>query len=221
LTGQESAFIENMPKLQQMTAAVNRGDGAAALAVFRTMPQEMQNQKMVLALRLRAAQSVSDAEYLQAMDELRRNFGHDPAIHLILIDSYALRGEHERVLETVDALDKAVGGDPYLNVMRASTYLMKNDLATARQASDRAIAEAPDLVDPHIVGLTIALTDRRFDDVLKLLQVLNEKFGLDLGNLDEAPLYQEFVKSPQYQTWLEGHPAAANPAGEAGTPAVP
>jgi hypothetical protein len=221
LTKEESAVIKHMPAINQMAQAVQTGDGAGALAIYRTLPQELQELKMSLAMRLRAAQSVNDEEYLEAIDALRRKFGNDPSIHLILIDGYFLKGNHEKALASIDALDRALGGDPYLHVLRANMHLATSDLTAAKAATDKAMAEAPELSEGFVAALTVALTDKRFQDAAGLMQTLTDRFGMVFGNLEAEPLYAEFVKSPEYQAWLAKQPAQseATPAdGEAPSP---
>ncbi|MGD9720930.1 MAG: hypothetical protein AB7O59_23555 [Pirellulales bacterium] len=221
LTGQESAYIRNMPKIMEMTRAVSSGNHAAALAAYRSMDEEVQTNKQVLALRLRAAQGTNDEEYLEAIRAMLKHFGKDPSIHLVLIDSYALRGAHQKMLESVDALDAALGGDPYLNVMRANAYLLMKDLPAARKAADAAMRDLPDMVDGYFTAIAVALEEQRFDEVVRIFDVVTEKFALAFENLGNEPIYAEFIKSPQYEAWRNRQPANIDaPAEATATPDV-
>jgi hypothetical protein len=44
--------------------------------------------------------------------------------------------------------------------------------------------------------------EKNFDESLRLLTVMETKSFLKDPDLTSLPIYAEFVKSPQYQTWL-------------------
>ena len=69
-----------------------------------------------------------------------------------------------------------VGGDPYLNLVRASTYLAENQYKTARQYAEKAIAAESDLVYAYFSLIAISLAEKDFDETSRLLTAIREKF---------------------------------------------
>jgi hypothetical protein len=56
-----------------------------------------------------------------------------------------------------------------------------------------------------------ALARHDFDDTLKWLTAI-EAQGLRITDLTKGRLFVDFVKSPQYQTWLRSHDGKHQPA---------
>jgi hypothetical protein len=110
-----------------------------------------------------------------------------------------MRKNYAKVLEGLDKLDKAVGGDPYLQIIRAKTYVELGDRGSAGRCAERAIEQDASLKDAYWILVTISLEEEKFDDTLKWLRTLQKKFGVKLKDLTTLPIYKKFVKSPQYQ----------------------
>ena len=72
-----------------------------------------------------------------------------------------------------------------------------------RGAAQGAIDQEPDYEDCYWNAVNVALAARNFDDVLKYLNLLEEEFQTEFLDLTTIPHYAEFVKSAQYQKWLE------------------
>jgi hypothetical protein len=78
-------------------------------------------------------------------------------------------------------------------------------VAEAKNEIDAAVAHEPDEHDGYAIGLDVALAEENFDDTVRFLMILEKVFGADWSDLEEAPEFAEFVKSPQYGEWLETH----------------
>ena len=55
------------------------------------------------------------------LEDFRKYYSQDPCLDLLLIDYYTLKKDYAQAIPCVDRLDKSVGGDPYLNVLRAAS----------------------------------------------------------------------------------------------------
>jgi hypothetical protein len=207
LAGWENEFVENLPKIQQITAAVNEGRSQDALVRLKELPLELQKDKTVLLIRVRAAQQVNDTEYAAAIDDFRRYHPGDAAVDFLSIDGFTLKDQFDKALGCIDRLDKALGGDPYLNVLRSGMHMNLKDLPAAHQDAEKAIAEEPTLQDGYWTLVTVTLLEQKFDETVKTLNALADKFHLAFKDLTTAPSFAEFVKSPQYREWLESREA--------------
>lgn len=49
----------------------------------------------------------------------------------------------------------------------------------------------------------VALKRQEHSQVVKLLTILQNDYGIEFGDLTTLPEYAEFVKSPEYKEWLE------------------
>jgi len=198
---QGDLVVASFSALQRINELVNKGQFAEALELYGKLPEAARKDKTILILRYRAAQAVSEEEYVKSIDDFRKFHPGDTALDFILIDGYALRKEYSEALKCLDRTNANVGGDPLLLVQRASLLLQMKKVPEARQAITAAIASEPDLSDPYATALDVSLADENFDETAEYLTILETRFGVAWKDLREVPAFAEFVKSPQYQKW--------------------
>jgi hypothetical protein len=202
ITG-ERDFVHDFPQVVQMAGLIDRGQMRGALEIVRSLRPETRRQKAVLMNRLRAAQEMNDNEYSAVLEEFRQAYPQDPCLDLLLIDYYALKNDFVRAKESIDRLDKAVGGDPYLNVLRANLSMVGGDLKAARDFAKFAIKEELGLIPAYLSLLAVSLREENFKESLDLLKMLDQEFKLAFNDLTTVSEYAGFVKTPQYQEWLK------------------
>jgi hypothetical protein len=217
LTG-EKDYVKDLPKFEKATQSINQGHSKEALDILKQMSPETQKQKLFLLTRLRAAQSVDDKQYAAVLDDIQKLFPNDPCLDLISIDYYVLKKDFPGALKAIDRLDKAVGGDPSLNVMRAGMSEAQGKLEEARDFARRAVEQEPTLLlcQQNALGYAVALKDH--DETLARLKALDRMFHATFNDLTKIPEYADFVKSPQYQEWLAYLKNKDKPAKPARTP---
>ena len=178
--------------------------------LYQSLPESMQKQKSLLILWMAAAARHNEAQYGAAIETYETAYPNDPSLNLILIDGYFLRGKFDMALQATERLDRQIGGDPYLNVMRANIHTKMKDYAKARQAAEKGIQEEPDLVDAHWALISTALTEKDAKGVLEQLKRIDQKFELSFGDMTQEADYADFVKTPQHAEWkayLKAKPA--------------
>ena len=164
---------------------------------------------LFLVIASRAAQEEGDDDYYLSILELfRKHHKDDPATDLMLIDYYFLRGKLDKAAELLDRLNRYVGGDPYLLVLKGGFLVESKRYADARAAVEKALAEEPTLKSAYPVRINIALIENNHDDALTWLKKGAESglFEADPELMKEIPEFARFVKSPQfrdYTKWLE------------------
>lgn len=174
-----------------------------ALSQYRKLPVILQRDKNFLILRMRAAQAVSDEEYTQAINDFRKYHPDDLATDFLLMSGYSVRMKNVEAIECLDRINKTLGGDSILLVMRAKMLLQLMRVPEARKAVEDAILAEPELKDAYFMGIEVSLADREFDETVKYLTTLRTQFGQTFNDLREVEGFQEFVKSPQYLKWAE------------------
>jgi tetratricopeptide (TPR) repeat protein len=204
LTGAESEYVKHAKVIAQMPNAVVSGNYQQALEIYRRLPPALQKDKNILMLRLRAAQATGDkALHATAIDDFRRYHPDDPCVDILAIDVHILNKRYDEALKCIDRLDVAVGGDPYLDVLRASSRIVQGDYAAARAFAQKAIDAEELLIDAYWTLVTIALAEKNFDETTRLLNLIIQKFNVEIGDLSGNPPYAEYIKSPQYKQWMQ------------------
>jgi tetratricopeptide (TPR) repeat protein len=200
--GAEREYLIHFAKVEAMNTLVQQGKYRDALALYDQLPPLLQGDKNVLLTRLRAAQNVGPAEFTEAVANFRTFHPGDPSVDLFSIVYFYQKKDYPKALEMIDRVDKALDGDPYLNVLRANVHLDAGDVPAARQAANKVIAEEPTLAEGYWALISIALHEKKFDEVLQLLGDIDQRFSPQFPDMNALPVFAGFVKSPQYQEWL-------------------
>src|SRR5580704_11900028 len=204
LSGPEKDFVEHFREFAQMGQFVRERNWRQALNTYKELPASVQESKPAMTMRLLATQSVSDAEYLATIDDFRKRYPNDAMIDLISVDAYILRKAYDKALESIDRVDKAIGKDPYLKVLRGNVLLREKKLNAARDMVQDAIAQDPNLLRGYYSLIDISLARHDYADAVKWLKKA-ESLGVTFGDLTVVPAFAEFVKTPEYKNWLKTH----------------
>lgn len=204
LSGPEKEFVAHFDQFAQMGRYLREKNWRLALNTYKELPASVQESKPAMTMRLLATQSVSDAEYLATIDDFRKRYPNDPMIDLISVDAYILRKAYGQALESIDRVDKAIGGDPYLKVLRGNVLLREKKLDAARNMVQDAIAQDPQLLRGYYALIDISLARHDYADTVRWLKKA-ESMGVSFGDLTVVTAFAEFVKSPEYQAWSKTH----------------
>ncbi|NQT36710.1 MAG: hypothetical protein HQ581_04425 [Planctomycetes bacterium] len=203
LSRQDQELMKYVSQFLELSAAVKDGRGEEALDIYNALPESLRQDKNNLILRLQAASAVDEPTYAAAIEAFRRYHPNDPCLDLVLIDDHLMKGKYDEALASIDRLDKAVGSDPYLNVMRAGAYSEMQDYAKAKQCVRQAIEADDTLINAHWALVNISLDEKDFAETTRLMKTIADRFEFEANDLTTEPEYAEYVKSPHYQEWLD------------------
>ncbi len=210
LAGSESEYMQSAPQILQMEKLANGGKYAEALEMYGKLPESVRNERMILMLRIMYAEqsaSTDSKPYEDAMTDYIRLYPNATNCELLGMDFLLLRKRYGDVLKTIDRLDQRLGGDPSLNVQRATAYVQENDEVSARRVLEKGISEEPALPDLYWSLIDIALSHKNHAETARLLTALESHTKLRLGDLSKVPVYADFCASPEYQAWKAQHEA--------------
>jgi hypothetical protein len=210
LAPDDREFLTHFSEFTSLANSYRDKEHRRVLETYKRMPESLKKLKNVLAIRLNAAQQISDEENLRAIDDFRKYYPNDASVDLIALDAFMLRKAYDQVLAGLDRVDKAVGGDPYLKGLRANALMLQGKTEAAVKMAEAATAEEPTLQPAYVVILTLSLDKRDFAKTAQVLSALQTKCGLKFQDLTTVPEYKEFVKSPQYKAWLKSHQGGGN-----------
>lgn len=201
LLEKESAYVEALPRIQEMIQLAQQ-DPAAALKVCESLPESVRTQPEILLVRSQIAAQVSDEAYLAALEDFSKHQPDSPALDLMLIDFHILRQEFDQALKRIDAVDERVGGDAYLDVLRGNVLWQAGRLDAAKKAANSA-RERDARLEYEVLWLLLdlALEQKDHAATLELMVALEEDYGVEWMDLSDIETYAAFVASPEYQQW--------------------
>src|SRR5262249_3434595 len=108
----------------------------------------------------------------------------------------------------IDRVDRAVGGDPYLLVLRGNALTEAGRFDQARAALDKALEQEPGLKQAYWGWVTVSLRDKKYGDALGWLKKPVEKFRIQVNALPATPEPPDCGRPPesgQWQDWYRQH----------------
>ncbi len=127
----------------------------------------------------------------------------DPvAADLVSLDELIRREKWDEALDSIRSIGKAVGEDPYLDMLAAYFLCERGSYDSAAESAEWSIQGEPMLEEARLIRLRVALVQHDFGAVAESLTVLERDFGWVLDNLRAAPAYGLFVRSPSYKRWM-------------------
>ena len=203
LLKKDNEYLRNLPKVKAIAEQVKAGAFAAALKGIAALPAALQTEKSVLVLRLQASAQVGAAECTAALADFRKAYPDDAALDFLSIDALFLNKRFEEVRKAVDSLDKRLGGDPYLEVFRANSYIEEGKLDLAKARAEAAVEKDKTLDDPYWIRVNISLKEKKYDDTAKWLARIEADLEQEVDDLTKNEDYAGFVKSPEYAAWMK------------------
>lgn len=203
---QRDYFFQDLETLAAIQHAIKAGNPAAALQLFDTLPTAMKEMKPVQLLRYHSAVVSNDADLVEAATaDYDRLFPDDPAIDLIAIGAFRVQQRYREALSALDRLDRRLGGDSYLDIIRARLYLRAGELEPAARLARIAIANYPSSEFAHDVFLAVLIIERDHEALYNAMHAYEQRLSPAWGDLRERPEFAHFVESPYGRRWLEEH----------------
>lgn len=218
--GSSNEYLGMVGTVPEIRGLIEQGKHAEAMERWRGLPEAFRSTRAGATLRMLIAQGMGDAEHLASLQEIERLFPNDPALSLVQVDANILAKRYPQALEAVDRVDQIVGGDPYLDGMRADIRLQAGDLAGSQKDVARGCEREPGLIDLWWTRLGVSLKADTHAETARALDEINQRFGIefqdDLGAVAE---YARFAASPEHAAWRARQ--AAKTATPPATPPTP
>jgi hypothetical protein len=192
---------------------MNAGKNEQAHKQFLLLPKLFQESKAGMSLLMQITQPLDENIYLGVLADIDRRFPNDSTMGMVLLDWHLLEHRFTKALDIIDHIEKEIGGDPYLNNIRAVAHSLADELTIADELSARVCADFPDLVDVWWIRVSITLKRKDHALTVRLLNQMTEKFEMTYADLTTIPDYADFVASPEYKVWIQQQESAA-PAGD-------
>lgn len=221
LTGQESDYIKSLPAITRMQQQNREGKPEQALKTVKALPASVQRDKNILIQRIGFANAAEDGkEFTAAVEDFQKAFPGDPALDLLLLQSLQLNKKYDEYMKAADNLDRKLGGDPYIHVLKAGVLSEQQKLDAARESAKTAIAAEPSMKAAYWTLLSILLAQKDYAETARNLTVVEDDLGVQLADdLGQVEIFAEFAKSEEGRKWQASRKQSAPPApGQAPAP---
>ncbi|MGV3662903.1 MAG: hypothetical protein ACO1TE_22145 [Prosthecobacter sp.] len=205
---------EVMVDFRAMAVAAQMQDAPEVLRLHDTLPEEIRRTRGVFSLRLQALMRLSNQgsqQAAQAFEGALRQapeiLGKESATDLLMTDLLLQRQDFQGVDDCLKRTEAAIGGDPYLKLLRGNMRLQMKDYVGVLALADAAEREAdsgdPTQSEAMDLRITVHLQRKDFAAAVKELRACREKFGavMDRQAFAGDALYEDLLKSPEFAAW--------------------
>lgn len=176
------------------------------ISAYDNLPQKMKESRLCLMFLYNAAMSLKDdAKLSRVVEDLRKYCTNDPGIDLLSLDYYIERKEFGKAMAALESLDRAVGGDPYLDVLRGSVAFQAGDYDQAIAAGNRAAERDPNSDGALFVVARATQAKRDFAQTAAAFKKLQALGLVTPADVAAAAEFTAFAASPEFQAWQSGH----------------
>ena len=145
MDSKSAAWMDKLTTMKQQVASEQYTD---AVDTYNSLPATIKIARAVQMMYLTAASMTEDIPlYNKAIDEYQKLYPNEPNMHLLLLNGYILNKEYDRALEGINAVDKMINTDPFLDYYRYLIFTLKQDNATAKTHLEKLMKYAPDFED--------------------------------------------------------------------------
>lgn len=200
-TDRDKLVGQNAKTIQEFTTKANDGKAGEAIAAYRRLPAELRKDKGLQLIAVTAARQVNDATYVELMDAYRRDHPDEPNVDLVTLDAFFLSGRHAQAVDAIEAVAKAVGGDPYLDATKAAMLAELDRFDEARALAERAVHDEPALTPAYWARVAVAVKEKDHAGTLAWLKkvVEDRHEPLNFTTMVRDRKNAAFCASPQYQ----------------------
>jgi tetratricopeptide (TPR) repeat protein len=215
------AAFELSSKVTEMKTLMQNKQLDQASDILQSLPSELRNSKPILLLGVQIASGMNnDPKYVAAIDAYAKAFPNDPSLDLVMVDGAFLRKKYDEALTLIERLDKRLGGDPYLESLRASALAEAGKYPEAIAHAKQATQLEPTLRQAWWALLTQQAAGKDYGGAVGTIEVLRDRFG---GAVDDETLrsdarFGDLVVSKEYLAWRKAPLHRASPAPASPTP---
>jgi tetratricopeptide (TPR) repeat protein len=198
----------NMDLVFKLIKMNKEGKHKEVATEFLTLDESLRKSRLLSITAVQAANQSGDMDlYKKTLSNLEHYFNNDPGMAFLLLDYYFLEGRYEKVLATIDQLQKSFGvKDAALIAIKSNTMFSQEKYQEAEKLASQAIALEPEYENAYWTLLNSQLPQKKFHEAVLTAKTLEEKFGYDMGpeSLAKSETLSELTKSPEYRKWKNG-----------------
>jgi tetratricopeptide (TPR) repeat protein len=199
-----------LDQVKSAAEAMRTGKFTETLRICDSLPEKYRSHRMFFMMRLQALMALNgtegnkhDAAYKEVLRAAPDILGKDSTTDLLMIDLYFLDNQLAEADACIERVQKVIGGDPYLKVLRANTRRMMKDYEGALKLANEAQQEEPDLNEAIDSRLSIRAEQKDFPGLVEELRAFKRSSGivLDRESLSKDPQFTELLASPEFAAW--------------------
>lgn len=200
-TKEQKVAIDSIEDVRQLSSELLKGNVDRAIEIFYALPTSVQAEKNVFVSVIREAIYEIHPELGPLIQKGRELFPADPGLEQLYLDFYLTNGQYKKAHQSLDFLENAVGGDPYLGTVRGLILFYEEKYQEAEAEFKKASDANPKLSPPYGLQLMLSLHKGTADETLQLCKILESKFDWTLQDFEEFEGFESFKQTEAFRKW--------------------
>lgn len=160
-------WLSTMPKIREK---INEEEYQEAYDLFMEIPEKGRKGKAFRIVYVEICSGLDEEQHQKAIDELLAAYPDEANMQLILIDAYFIRKEYDKVLGAINAVDKMIDKDPFLDYYR---YLCHNIMENDAKAKEHLLLVAknyPKFPDAQLELAATYIEEEKYDSARMIVR---------------------------------------------------
>jgi predicted Zn-dependent protease len=185
-------------------AAYDQGDPAWAMQAFARLPESLREKPLLARRHLQVVleRPTQRGLVFPILESYLEDYPADPAARLWSIDLYIEADDPRRAEQAIEHLDACLGGDPYLDFLRAELAFTREDYEAMETLTRAGLTAFPNSYFGNMLLLTALAVREKHAEAVKVLEKLERLYGaeetdavlrtVDLGAFPESEVYRQW-----------------------------
>jgi hypothetical protein len=203
--GPDSGNFAMVDKISEIEVLRAGGHYAQSLEAMGYLSQEAAESLAILKMRAEDARRINHmSEYNRALDLIDLKYGHDWTLALLLADNYIDKGELDKALRGVDALESRIGVDAGTCLMRARMFAEAQRYDESLTYARKAVDLEPDLRSAWFALAKGYVLQNDYSHAVATYQTMQTRFHTSFKRetLASDPDLAGFAQSDAVDQWL-------------------
>ncbi len=195
----------NIVLIAELIQMNKNGKHRELVSKFLTLDEPLRRLRFLNIAAIHAANMSGDMDlYKKALFNLDRYFSDDPSMTFLLLDYYFMEEKYEKVLTSIDKLQKIFGvEDAALIALKANALFTQGNYSEAEKLANYAIELEFTYENAHWTLLHSQVSQNKFRDAIITAKVLEDRFGYDFNPepLAGDKTWSTLIQSSEYKKW--------------------
>lgn len=176
------SWISSLPDIRKK---INAGEYQEAYDIYMNIPEEGRKAKAFRIVKVEICSGLDDEKHQQAIDELLAAFPDEANMQLILMDAYFMRKEYDKVMGAINAVDKMINKDPFLDYYRYLCYNVMENPVKAKEHLLLVTANYPAFADAQLELAATYLEENNPDSAKMVIKNFRQRKSFPQSRMDD------------------------------------
>jgi len=194
-------IADALPIIAEAAEEAEHGHLAPSFVSLKKLPENVLKQKVVLLMLMNMGAELNEDSLTIASDIFKKHYPKDPLLELKLFDYSMLQSDTSKIILALDNLNKKIGGDVYIDVMKAAIFKNNNQISKAEGLLKNALEKEPDNEESYWLYFDLLAKQKNYSEIIRIFEQFRKEFDDDPSEYLDEEKYADFLGSEEFLDW--------------------